>query len=157
MAKTKEVVRKERKSRRALKKEANKGLKLAKNWYPISDKKTHFVRKSKAAREHKLRSSLKPGQVLILLAGRFRGRRVILLKHLKKSGLLLVTGPYKLNGVPLKRVNQAYVIGTKTHVNLGNVAHLDNVNDEFFKKTDAESSRTDFFETDPAKRRVHNL
>ena len=154
MAKTKEVVRKERKSRRALKKEANKGLKLSKNWYPISNKRDHFVRKSKAPREQKLRSSLKPGQVLILLAGRFRGRRVILLKQLKKSGLLLVTGPYAVNGVPLKRVNQAYVIATKTHVNLGNIAHLDNVNDDFFKKTDAEKDRKDFFETDPAKRKV---
>ncbi|EMD01093.1 hypothetical protein BAUCODRAFT_29487, partial [Baudoinia panamericana UAMH 10762] len=71
----------------------------------------------KTLHPYRPRSSLKPGTILILLAGRFRGRRVVLLKTLD-NGVLLVTGPFKVNGVPLRRVNARYVIATKTTVPL---------------------------------------
>ncbi len=71
-------------------------------WYPADDVKKQKKRRSpKAAR---LRKGIVPGSVLILLSGRFRGKRVVFLKQLE-SGLLLVTGPFKFNGVPIKRVN----------------------------------------------------
>lgn len=91
----------------------------APKYYPAED-----VKKPKKHRKTlhppRLRDSLHPGQVVILVAGRFKGKRVVFLKQLA-SGLLLVTGPFKLNGVPLKRVNQAYVIATSSRLDLHGV------------------------------------
>lgn len=66
-----------------------------------------------------------------MLSGVSRGRRVVVLKTLK-SGNLLVTGPYAINGVPLRRVNPAYVISTSQKVSLQGVNA--NIDDTFFKK-----------------------
>ncbi|KAI1404691.1 ribosomal protein L6e-domain-containing protein [Hypoxylon fuscum] len=88
----------------------------AQKWYPVDDEaKPKKVRK--ALRPWAPRKTLQPGTVLILLAGRFRGKRVVLLKALDQ-GVLLVTGPFKINGVPLRRVNSRYVIATSYQVDL---------------------------------------
>ena len=106
-----------RKESRKKNAEENKNLKLKKNWYPVSNLKSHFVRKCKIPKASHIAAPLTPGQVVIILSGRFRGRRVVYLKKLE-SNLLLVTGPYKYNGVPLKRVNAAYVLPTNTKLKL---------------------------------------
>lgn len=83
----------------------------------------------------KLRKTITPGTVLILLAGAHKGKRVVFLRQLK-SGLLLVTGLMHVNSVPARRVNQAYVIATSTKVELpaAVLTAADKLDDVFFTK-----------------------
>ncbi|KAK9459796.1 60S ribosomal protein eL6 [Lipomyces oligophaga] len=115
----------------------------ASKWYPAED--IPAPKKSrKVAKPTVLRASLQPGAVLIILAGRFRGKRVVLLKSLG-DGTLLVTGPFKVNGVPLRRVNARYVIATSTIVPIDSVDVSKFSLSYFGKKSAKKEGEAEFF------------
>merc|ERR1712072_1011186 len=123
--------------------------KKASRYYPAEDVKQKLNNHHNNSKQTKLKKSISEGSVLILLAGRFKGSRVVFLKQLD-SGLLLITGPYAVNGVPLRRVPQAYVIGTQTKVDISGVTVPADINDDFFKKPKAPKKKDGelFFEKD---------
>ncbi|KAL2248208.1 UNVERIFIED_CONTAM: 60S ribosomal protein L6 [Sesamum indicum] len=98
-------------------------------FYPADDIKKPLSNKQKP-KPTKLRASIIPGTL--------------------PSGLLLVTGPYKINGVPLSRVNQAYVIGTSTKVDISGV-NVEKFDDKYFAKQVEKKKKkgeSEFFEAE---------
>ncbi|GAU19713.1 hypothetical protein TSUD_78380 [Trifolium subterraneum] len=73
-----------------------------------------------------------------------------------KSQMYHKRGPFKINGVPLRRVNQAYVIGTSTKVDISGV-NVDNFDDKYFSK-EAQKKKSkgegEFFESDKEEKKV---
>eukprot|EP00128_Syssomonas_multiformis_P017615 Colp12_sorted_trinity150504_noHs@7934 len=120
-------------------------VKRASRFYPTEDVARPLVVRKSAA-PAKLRSTITPGSVLIVLSGPHRGRRVVFLKQLP-SGLLLVTGPFKLNGVPLRRIDQAYVAATSTKVDLSGLAVDAKFDDKYFKREKKEGEEKKVSET----------
>lgn len=108
--------------------------------YPTEDIAAPTKRKFTPGKA-KLRKSLVPGAVVILLQGRFAGRRAVFLKQLP-SGLLLVNGPHAVNKLPLRRVDQSSVIATSTVVALPAALDLSKCTDEFFSAKAARTARS---------------
>jgi large subunit ribosomal protein L6e len=129
--------------------------------YPTEDKPKKLRtnrRKAFSQHKHSLRATITPGTVLILVAGRHAGKRVVFLKQLK-SGLLLVSGPFKINGCPLRRVNQIYVIATRTKVDVSKVTVPENLDDTFFNRIKAKKQKPtdgEIFETKKEKYSVND-
>merc|ERR1712094_56813 len=120
-------------------------------FYPTEDKKVKLTNSRANNKQTKLKASLVPGAVVILLSGRFKGKRAVFLKQLD-SGLCLITGPFKVNGIPLRRVPQSYVIGTSTVVDVSG-ADTSAVNDALFKKPKSAKKKADGpFSEDEAKK-----
>ncbi|CAH8630806.1 60S ribosomal protein L6, variant 2 [Schistosoma haematobium] len=109
-------------------------------------RKTSIKQESKKIlKKWRLRPSLREnGVIVILLAGRHRGKRVVSLGRQKSTGLLLVTGPYCYNGCPLRRVHPDYVIATKTKIDLSSLSLPERIHTKkyFTRTTKCKSFKT---------------
>ncbi|XP_037282060.2 large ribosomal subunit protein eL6 isoform X1 [Rhipicephalus microplus] len=136
-------------------------IKKERRSYPTEDSPKHkrtTHMKPSSLRIAKLRKRITPGTILILLAGPHRGKRVVFLKQLK-TGLLMVTGPYGINGCPLRRINQIYVIATSTKIDISSVKLPENLDDRFFNRPKSAKRRSrkdegEIFDTKPQERTV---
>eukprot|EP00831_Metopus_contortus_P030877 TRINITY_DN25268_c0_g1_i1.p2 TRINITY_DN25268_c0_g1~~TRINITY_DN25268_c0_g1_i1.p2 ORF type:complete len:132 (+),score=43.13 TRINITY_DN25268_c0_g1_i1:97-492(+) len=82
----------------------------------------------------------------------YKGKRVVLLKALE-SGLCMVSGPYTINGVPLRRMNQAYIRGTSTKVSMEGVK-TEKFDDKYFKRPAVKKTKKGFLEKKEEKKTV---
>ncbi|NP_001280441.1 60S ribosomal protein L6 [Acyrthosiphon pisum] len=106
-----------------------------KAYYPtLKTPKKHKTRGLFKNHKRNTRPSLTPGTIVILLTGVHKGKRAILLKTLD-TGLLLITGPFILNAIPMRRVHQGHVIATKTKLDISSVKIPEEVDDKYFKRT----------------------
>nr|CCC94184.1 putative 60S ribosomal protein L6 [Trypanosoma congolense IL3000] len=102
-----------------------------------------------------VRKSCTPGTIVIILAGRFRGRRAVILKQLPHNGPLVISGPMKYSGVPIRRIDSRYLIATSTKVDIASVDTAA-ITPELFKREKSEKrvKSEEEFMGDKAKRKA---
>ena len=111
--------------------------------------KTYFCQ-----HKRRFRASLKPGAIVILLAGLHKGKRAVLLKNLP-SGLLLVSGPFTLNCVPMRRIHPNYVLATSTQIDVSDIKFPEYLNDKYFKRVKAKKAKKSDGEIFAAKKEIY--
>jgi len=128
-----------------------------KSFYPTQDKVKPRPAK-RLFKQHKrtLRSTLTPGTICIVLAGPHKGKRVVLLKQLY-SGLLLVTGPFKINACPIRRISQRYVIGTQTKLDISGVKIPETINDAYFRRERKKRAKKEEGDIFSSKKEVYKV
>lgn len=115
--------------------------KRKKTWYPTEDPpKKRVGRCTYKKHKRSIKKGIEPGRVVIVLSGRHRGKRVVVLKVLQ-SGLLLVTGPYVINSCPVRRLHQMYTIVTSTKIDISGVKVPEKINDKYFKRPKQERKK----------------
>lgn len=130
--------------------------KKKRSFYPTEDepRKKHG-RATVKKHVKKFKPGLEPGRVVIVLAGRHKGKRVVVLKTLP-SGLLLVTGPFQLNQCPLRRMHQSFVIVTSTKLDMSDLKIPPKIDDNYFKRqkvTVTKKGGDDLFQKKTKKKR----
>ena len=68
---------------------------------------------------------------------------------------ILLPGPFCMNGVPLRRLNQAYVIATQTKIDLSGFSVPDQLSDDYFRRTTPQKRESSEIFTD--SKQVYNL
>ena len=67
------------------------------------------------------------------------------------TSVFFFSGPFKYNRVPLRRINQIYVIATNTKIDISGVKIPERVNDKYFKREKVIKQKRgegDIFETE---------
>lgn len=97
-----------------------------------------FVEKYKArtARKPRVgRTDLAKGMVVVVLEGIFASKRVVYLKGLE-GNLALCAGPKSINGVPLFKIDERYLLATSTVLDINVNVDIDEENIILTKRDD---------------------